>query len=62
MTCEKFECLVSLYLEGNLEKSELDQFVDHLARCKKCDENILQVVYFSHTSNHAGHCQGENNG
>ncbi len=43
MSCEEFVELVTAYLEGTLDRTTEQQFVEHLALCDGCDRYLDQI-------------------
>jgi anti-sigma factor RsiW len=43
MNCDEFVELVTAYLDGNLDRTTEQRFVEHLAECDGCDRYLDQI-------------------
>lgn len=45
MNCQEVERLVMPYIEGRLEESKLEEFLEHIETCENCQEEL--EIYFT---------------
>jgi predicted anti-sigma-YlaC factor YlaD len=45
MSCEKYEKLISLYLEKELDEEEEKDMLQHLASCESCSQQLEAIQY-----------------
>lgn len=47
MECCEFKKLIQLFLDGKLDKLQLDGFVCHAVECKTCETDLLAIPALS---------------
>ena len=45
MTCQEAEKLVTPYIQGDLDGSQLEEFLEHIETCENCQEEL--EIYFT---------------
>ena len=44
MECSEFKKLIQLFLDGKLDKLQLDVFASHAVECKTCETDLLRSL------------------